>query len=369
MESLSYTTQRSASIYAFTDVLWSITDRCNLHCSYCAVVPQTKKTRPEPSQQNIDRILTSLQKLPNLETIVFTGGEALLSDHIEYVLKCIKDMVPIKYLITNGTNLTSRSRYLIKKYKPRIMVSIDSLDEEINSLTRGTFTLSKALDTIQWLLDIDIFTIVILVLTRHNVASIENTLDRLYNIGVSNFLIQQLHCSSNSLAIFFRHISPSHEQISQLTSTLHQFRESHTDAIVDDNEISFFNTRPSVRLSKCLPDVTYHPQRLFLCGAAYNLFTIMTNGDVLPCNAFLDSVGGNIHLDELESILLNSEVFKGLQILRKTRVDQIKGCVNCPDRFVCDGGCRADVFNLTGNIYAQHPYCPRVVTSSAFNSK
>jgi len=126
---------------------------------------------------------------------------------------------------------------------------------------------------------------------------------------------------------------------------------------LDYNEICFFPMRAAASAEKCESGLIYKPQRLFMCGAAYNFFAIKTNGDVIPCNALRTCVLGNLFEEKLANILQSSDESKNIRKLRSLRVNSIVGCRDCLYSPMCDGGCRADVLHLTGNVLGKHPYC------------
>jgi radical SAM protein with 4Fe4S-binding SPASM domain len=311
----------------------------------------------------VDRIISELRSFPNLESVILSGGEALLSPHIDYILGAVRQVAPVRYVITNGTTLGSRQRELLKAHTPRTMVTIDSLSESSNAVTRGSNKMATSVETVRWLLDAGIFTIVILVLTRHNISSVRATLSGLYLMGVRNVLIQQLHCVKPSMRRTFTALLPPPSEVHSLDSWLQEFRKSKPDVNIDDNEVCFFENRAANRHKKCKPEQKYLPQRLFMCGAGYKFFALKANGDVIPCNAMLDVVIGNIHKDSICNILANSPIMVGLRNLRTHRVSEIPGCADCPENPICDGGCRADAFNLTDEIGSPHPCCPRHAVS------
>lgn len=341
------------------DVLWTLTERCNLACAYCDVVPHGGARPHDPTRAEVDHILAQLRRLPGLQSLILSGGEALLSPHIEHVLARTGDLAPTRYLITNGTTVRARQKRLLEEHRPRTMITIDSLDEDANAKTRGEVRGPRAVDTLRWALEAGLYTVVILVLTRHNVRSVRGTLVGLARMGVQNVLLQQLHCPTSRMAPSFAEMLPPVEEVHALHEWLSELRRERPDMVIDDNEVCFFERRPAQRRKKCSPDVAYLPQRLFMCGAGFDFFALKANGDVLPCNAFLNVPTGNIHRANIEDILAGSEVMAGLRRLRTHRVNEIPGCAGCPEVPICDGGCRADVFNATGEIGNPHPACPR----------
>lgn len=340
------------------DVLWSVTDKCNLKCIYCSVADDNSYTPIiELTEEEIDHVLGQLQRLTGLKSLILSGGEALLNSKLSYILNKSVNLCPYIYIITNGTVLTTEVEIALYRYKPTVMVTIDSTSEHINCLTRGAGTLQKTLSTLDKLQKMGLTIVIISVVTRYNIENIINDLNFYYTRGLYNFLIQQLHCEGRTNSELFMQISPTPEQIDVLYENLIQYEKSHPKVNIDYNEICYFLMRTAAYREKCIPSQKYSPQRIFMCGAGYNFFAIKTNGDIIPCNAFQECILGNIFQEELEDILESSEEIMNIRKLRAIRVNSIPGCEECTYSPICDGGCRADVLHLTGNILDKHPYC------------
>ena len=55
------------------DVLWTLTERCNLHCSYCDVIPHGDRLAYDPAPGEVDRILDQLASLPGLQSVAHSA--------------------------------------------------------------------------------------------------------------------------------------------------------------------------------------------------------------------------------------------------------------------------------------------------------
>lgn len=340
------------------DVLWSVTDKCNLKCIYCSVSDNSRYIPvKELTKEQIDRITMQLGKLKNLKSLILSGGEALQSDMLYYILEKSSGLCHDIYIITNGTNLTEKARIPIKKYKPNVMVTIDCTWEEVNSITRGKKSLEKSLNTLSVLSEMGIDIIIISVITCHNIRHVISDLKYLYNKGYRSFLLQQLHCEGRANISLYLSLSPQKSEIDKLYNDLIEFESKYPDVNLDYNEICFFPMRKVECEKKCKPLNKYLPQKIFMCGAGFNFFALKTNGDIIPCNAMRNYVLGNIIEDDIDDVFSSRKELIELQKLRNTRVNSIESCENCIYSPICDGGCRADVLNLSGNVLEKHPYC------------
>ncbi len=136
-----------------TDLRVSLTDRCNLRCSYC-MPAEGLPTRPVESIMTIDEIARlvgiAVQRL-GVRQVRFTGGEPLLrADLVDIVAACAAlSGRPEISLTTNAIGLAGRARALADAGLDRLNVSLDSLRPEIFAqITRRPF-LPRVLDGIE----------------------------------------------------------------------------------------------------------------------------------------------------------------------------------------------------------------------------
>lgn len=129
----------------------SVTDRCNLSCSYCKTthvqyLPQSLILSFEEIQ-DVVRIGAQL----GITKIRLTGGEPLLRKDITQLIRMIKNVPAIEDLglTTNGIFLASMAQQLYDAGLRRLNISLDTLDrEEFRRLT-GSASLDDVLTGIQ----------------------------------------------------------------------------------------------------------------------------------------------------------------------------------------------------------------------------
>jgi cyclic pyranopterin phosphate synthase len=115
-----------------TDLRVSLTDRCNLRCTYCMPaegldwLPSKHLLQPDE--------LTRLMKLGvtrlGITNVRFTGGEPLLARHLEDVVAATANLRPRPEiaLTTNGLGLVHRADALVSAGLDRVNVSLDTVD-------------------------------------------------------------------------------------------------------------------------------------------------------------------------------------------------------------------------------------------------
>lgn len=117
---------------ASTDLRVSLTDRCNLRCTYCMPaegldwLPGEHLLQPDELNRLIRIAVTRL----GITSVRFTGGEPLLARHLEGVVAATAALTPRPEiaLTTNGLGLAHRADALAAAGLDRINVSLDSVD-------------------------------------------------------------------------------------------------------------------------------------------------------------------------------------------------------------------------------------------------
>ncbi|HEY4419210.1 MAG TPA: GTP 3',8-cyclase MoaA, partial [Pseudonocardia sp.] len=133
-----------------TDLRISLTDRCNLRCSYC-MPAEGLDWMPRAEQLTDDellRLITIAVRDLGVEELRFTGGEPLLRKGLEKIIAASATLEPRPdiSLTTNGVGLARRAEALAAAGVNRLNVSMDTLQEErFASITRRD-RLSDVLD-------------------------------------------------------------------------------------------------------------------------------------------------------------------------------------------------------------------------------
>ena len=115
-----------------TDLRVSLTDRCNLRCTYCMPaegldwMPGDQLLHPD----ELTRLLRIAVTRLGITSIRFTGGEPLVAKNLEGVLAAAAALRPRPeiMLTTNGIGLDKRAAKLKRAGLDRINVSLDTVD-------------------------------------------------------------------------------------------------------------------------------------------------------------------------------------------------------------------------------------------------
>ena len=115
-----------------TDLRVSLTDRCNLRCTYCMPADGLDWLPGEDllTPQELIRLLRIAVTRLGITNIRFTGGEPLLVRHLEDVVAATAALTPRPEiaLTTNGLGLVHRAEALARAGLNRVNVSLDTID-------------------------------------------------------------------------------------------------------------------------------------------------------------------------------------------------------------------------------------------------
>ena len=129
----------------------SVTDRCDLRCSYC--LPRGFKEFEEPAHclsiDEIERVVGSFARL-GVKRVRLTGGEPLLRPGLTDLARRLRALPGIEdlSLSTNATQLAQHAAGLARAGVSRINVSLDSLRPERMAKITGRDCLDQVLDGI-----------------------------------------------------------------------------------------------------------------------------------------------------------------------------------------------------------------------------
>jgi len=119
----------------------SVTDKCNLRCTYCRPPEGVSLLRHEDvlSLEEIYDVVDYAVSI-GIEKIRLTGGEPLVRKNVEHLIERIGRLEGLRDfgMTTNGTLLASRARDLKEAGLHRVNISLDTLKpERFREITRG----------------------------------------------------------------------------------------------------------------------------------------------------------------------------------------------------------------------------------------
>ena len=131
-----------------TDLRVSVTDRCNLRCTYCMPLDVVFKPRSELlSFEEIERVVR-VAVARGIRSVRLTGGEPLVRRDLDLLVRALAGIDGLEdlSLTTNGLLLAEQADALARAGLSRLNVSLDSLREEVFEQVARARGLARVLD-------------------------------------------------------------------------------------------------------------------------------------------------------------------------------------------------------------------------------
>lgn len=333
-----------AASHTRTQPLWllaEITYRCPLHCAFCYNSTEfDQHTRNELTTEQWLQVLRDARKLGALQFGI-SGGEPLLRDDIEDIVREARTLGYYSNLITSGVGLTEKR---IQAFKDggldHIQISMHDITEEINNFITNTRTFQLKKKVAAMIKSHGYPMVLNVVIHRYNIDHVKEILEMAEALGAD--YVELANTQYYGWALVNRdQLMPSREQVEQAEQVTNAFREKHGD---------------KMRIFFVVPD--YFADRPKKCMNGWGeVFMIVTaNGDVLPCHSARVLPGmefPNVKEHGLAWAWQDSPAFN------KYRGDDWmkEPCRSCPEKEKDLGGCRCQAYLLTGDAETADPVC------------
>jgi len=315
-----------------------MTRACNLGCKHCYV----DAGEPQENELTTKEALELIDDFARLggEQLIITGGEPFLRREMLYeVLRKAKEAGISKVSIeTNGTMIFSKDVDMCKKYDVELGVSLDGVVPETNDHIRGKGSFEKTIQTIRMLVNAGVRVKIGMTLMKPNFKEAKEMIYLAKDLGVNSTSFTSVREIGRAGAN--KNLLLSLEEI--YSTIVNVWRKAREIGVSTQLEEQF----------KSLEKLT----KIDMCGVGTGLLLISPNGDVYPCNMFLDYQefkAGNIRKQRLEDIWKNSEVLKAF---RHLSVLNVEGCKDCDLKFVC-GVCVAEIYREHGDFSEKSSFC------------
>ena len=327
-----------------TQPLWllaEITYRCPLHCAFCYnPTDYDKYTENELTTEQWIKVLRDARKLGALQ-LGISGGEPLLRDDIEEIVREAHTLGYYTNLITSGVGLTEKR---ISEFKEggldHIQLSMHDITEEINNFITNTRTFELKKKVAAMIKDHGYPMVLNVVIHRYNIGHIKEILEMAEALGADYVELANTQYYGWSL-INRSQLMPTKEQIDHAEAVTNEFRKK----VGNKMKIYFV-----------VPD--YFADRPKKCMNGWGeVFMIVTaEGMVLPCHSARVLPGmefPDVREHGLKWAWYDSPAFN------KYRGDDWmkEPCRSCAEKEKDLGGCRCQTFLLTGDAEGADPVC------------
>ncbi len=327
-----------------TEVHFSITNQCNMHCPGC-YVSSGKKLEDEMS---FEKLIKSIDKLYEIGVfnIAFGGGEATNHPKLIEIAKYCRKKGIIPNITTNGIGIDED---LAKKFNvfEQIHVSLDGLEDYYRKeKSKKTF---KEIDKgINLLRRYNKHVGLNVVLSRENFDIIENIVKYAESTKLEGILLLRFKPAGRAKREYLNKRLTNKQNL-EFYNLLNKFHKNYKVRIYID--------------CSCIPLLSSHniPIKaleffsVMGCDGGDTLIGINPQGKMNSCS-FAEGFAGSIF--DFEKIWAKNTHFKKFRDWYKTASEP---CKSCKYLNICKGGCHVVSEFITGNFHAPDPECPRVV--------
>nr|WP_297932700.1 radical SAM protein [uncultured Blautia sp.] len=298
-----------SSIRKLHDVSFAISNRCNLKCKHCMVnadsCNENEYFTTEEIKQAFKKIIAAKP-----ENITVTGGEPLVrTDFGEIITYLRENFDGMIGLMTNATLINRKNVDTIVSSVNNISISLDGANEETVSLIRGANVFKKVIESIELLHEKNFNNIsVSMVVTADNDLYVEEFLE----------LCKKYECKPMLRALS---ISGQAEKNKDLLTK----RQLNIEKI---------DTHKIKKIEKPMEKSFYACS----CDAGATTLTIESNGNIFPCNLFVETqycLGNIKEVDDLQKLLQKNPKKFISDCLQEFEPDMIPECANCDISYFC----------------------------------
>jgi pyrroloquinoline quinone biosynthesis protein E len=324
-------------------LLAELTYACPLHCPYCSNPLALDDYRDELTTDEWQRVFAEAADLGVLQ-VHLSGGEPLQRHDIVDLVQCANKLGMYTNLITSGLGFsTRRAEQLRDAGLDHVQVSIQADERDLSDQIAGTASferkheVTRLVKQLGWPLTLNV------VLHRQNIDRIGAILDMAAAMEADR--IELANTQYYGWAGLNRaELLPSRDQLERAETVVREAR----GRLGDRMEIIYV-----------IPDYYSQYPKPCMDGWARRQFTVVPNGEALPCPAAHELARGlrlpstNVREHSLEWIWAESPLFK------QFRGDEWMPdpCRSCERREIDFGGCRCQAFALTGDAARTDPVC------------
>jgi selenobiotic family peptide radical SAM maturase len=312
---------------------WHITQACDLSCRHCYDRSSRSQVTLPAGLAILDDMAAFCRDRNVAGQITFTGGNPLLHPDFLDLYQAALDRGLMTAILGNPTGKDVLEQICAVGKPEFYQVSLEGLQEH-NDHIRGSGHFERALAFLEFLRDMDIYAMVMLTLTRDNMDQVLPLAERLQRLADG---------------FFFNRLSMVGEGANLQTPSREEYRGFL------DRFLAAAAANPVIGLKDNLINIVLEGDNRELfggcagygCGAAFNFFSLLPDGEVHACRKFPSPIG-NINENSLGKIYDSSEALRYRQGPSE--------CLGCRIRHVC-GGCLAVTHSHGLNVFQDRDPC------------
>jgi selenobiotic family peptide radical SAM maturase len=301
---------------------WHITHRCDLHCKHCYDRSRRDDVSLEQGQKILDQLRSFCLSRHVRGQVSFSGGNPLLHPEFPALYRAARDR-NLNLAILGNPVSEERLDHILQIARPAFyQVSLEGLRDH-NDQIRGPGSFDAVLDFLALLQRKNIYSMVMLTLTRANLDQVLPLAEVLRD-RVDLFTYNRLSMVGEGASL----ATPEPAEYQQFVQEYLTARQSNPVMGLKD---SLLNIALEHQESGLFGGCTGYG-----CGAAFNFVSLLPDGQVHACRKFPSPIG-NVNQQTLEQIYASAQA----QAYRRGCSD----CERCHLRPVC-GGCLAVAYGF-----------------------
>lgn len=312
---------------------WHITQVCDLHCRHCYDRSSGPPLTLETGLRILDEFRDFCRSRHVSGQVSFTGGNPLLHPQFLKLYQAAVDRGLMTAILGNPAGGEMLERISSCRLPEFYQVSLEGLQEH-NDYIRGAGHFDRVLTFLDELKDMDIYSMVMLTLTRGNLDQVLPLAEMLRD-RTDLFTFNRLSMVGEGARLQ----TPLREEYRAFLMDYLQALEKNPTMALKDNLINILLEQKGEKLfGGCAG---------FGCGAAFNFVALLPDGAIHACRKF-PSLIGNIHTQSLAAIY-DSEAAVRYRYGPAS-------CRGCRIRHVC-GGCLAVAYSHGLDIFSERDPC------------
>lgn len=313
---------------------WHVTQACDLRCKHCYDRSRRSPLKMKTAVRVLDELREFCRKRFVGGQVTFSGGNPLLHPRFLDLYRAAVERGFYTVILGNPVTRERIERIVEIRRPDAFQVSLEGLEGH-NDRIRGRGTFRRAIEFLDILRDLGIYSMVMLTLTRENIDQVLPLADML-NGRADLFSFNRLSLVGEGAGLS---LPGQAEYIGFLAEYLEAAKRNPVIGLKDN--------LLNIHRHAC-GDPLFGGCAGFGCGAAFNFLTLLPDGEVHACRKF-PSLIGNIHNHSLAG-LYDSD------LARRYRAGST-ACRGCPIRAVC-GGCLASTYSFGLDVFTHRdPYC------------
>lgn len=324
------------------NLIFEITQRCNGDCMYCYNVWKNDGFYPkgELTARRIKRLLKKVLKESKANLVTLTGGEPLLREDLEEIVKFLRDLYIEVNIITNATLLNDkRINRLIELGISIFEVPLLSGRREMHNRLMRLETFDLITEAIVKIKKYNGRVVTVFVATGENISNFEEMAKLSFALGVDGIMFNRFNPGGEG-AKYIHRLLPTPQQINEALTIAEAFSEKYK-----------INISCSIPIQPCIIDTKKFKRIGFgFCSAGRekSYHTIDSLGNLRMCN-HSRLILGNLFRESFQDLISKDIVANFISAIPAF-------CSPCNIRNSCLGGCKAAAEVCFGSTKEEEPF-------------